>query len=265
MEIFDIHHHLGSLTGGSLQDEEGWQDRDCGNRVRIMQANGVTMAAILAATGYIQADGIKDTMRSNDTVAAYRRRDPKRLPVACGTVEPLHGARSLGELERMKHELHLEGVVWHSRFQGVAVDHQLMRPLLKKVGELGLIPLIHTNAESNLEAVWRLERLAVEFPELTFVSLDALTTNTNSQLALDIAKRTPNILFDTAHVRGSAYVRQFVENVGSRRLIFGSLFYSQPASYEHCATIEEIKAAKITDEDKENIFARNARRLFNLA
>ena len=264
MEIFDIHHHLGSLTGGSLQEEPGWQDRDYSNRVRIMEANGVTHSAILAATGYIQADGIKDTMRSNDTVAAYRKRDPKRFPVACGTVEPLHGARSLGELERIKHELQMEGVVWHNRFQGVAVDHQLMRPLLKKVSELGLVPLVHTNAESNLEAVWRLERLALEFPELTFVAMDALTTNTNSQLALDIAKRTPNILFDTAHVRGAGYVRQFVEAVGSHRLVFGSLFYSYPASYEHCATLEEVKAAKISEEDKANILSLTVKKLFRL-
>jgi len=264
MEIFDVHHHLGSLTGGSLQEGDGWQERDYANRVRIMDANGVSMAAILAATGYIQADGIKDTMRCNDTVAAYRKRGPKRFPVACGIVEPLHGERSLGELERIKHELALDGVVWHSRFQGVAVDHPLMRPLLRKAGDLGLVPLIHTNAESNLEAVWRLERLALEFPDLAFVSMDALTTNTNSQLALDIAKRTANILFDTAHVRGSGYVRQFVEAVGSRRLIFGSLFYSHPASYEHCATLDEIKAAKISDEDKSNILSLNARRLFGL-
>jgi uncharacterized protein len=265
MEIFDIHHHLGSLTGGSLQDGDDWQERDYSNRLRIMDVNGVSAAAILAATGYIQADGIKDTMRCNDVVAAYRRRDPKRFPVACGIVEPLHGSRSLGELERMKHELHFDGVVWHSRFQGVAVDHQLMRPLLKKVSELGLVPLIHTNAESNLEAVWRLERLALEFPELTFVSMDALTTNTNSQLALDIAKRTKNIIFDTAHVRGPAYVRSFVEAVGSQRMIFGSLFYSQPASYEHCATLAEIQAAKIGDADKANILALNAKRLFKIA
>jgi predicted TIM-barrel fold metal-dependent hydrolase len=264
MEIFDIHHHLGALTGGSLQEGDGWEERDYANRVRIMDTNGVTQAAILAATGYIQADGIKDTMRCNDTVAAYRRRDSARFPVACGIVEPLHGARSLNELERMKHELGLDGVVWHSRFQGVAVDHSLMRPLLRKVSELGLVPLVHTNAESNLEAVWRLERLALEFPELTFVSMDALTTNTNSQLALDIAKRTPNILFDTAHVRGPAYVRQFVEAVGSARLIFGSLFYSYPASYEHCATLNEIKAAKISDQDLANILALNAKRLFKL-
>lgn len=264
MEIFDIHHHLGSLIGGSLQEGDGWQDRDYANRVRIMETNGVTMSAILAATGYIQADGINDTIRCNDTVAAYRQRDRKRFPVACGTVEPLHGARSLAELERIKHELRLEGVVWHSRFQGVAVDHQLMRPLLKKVSDLGLVPLLHTNAESNLEAVWRLERLAVEFPEITFVAMDALTTNTNSQLVLDIAKRTPNILFDTAHVRSSAYVRQFVETAGSHRLIFGSLFYSHPASYEHCATLDEVKAAKISDADKANILALNAKRLFKL-
>src|SRR5499425_3713353 len=244
MEIFDIHHHLGSLTGGSLQDEPGWQDKDYTNRVRIMQANEVTKSAILAATGYIQPDGIKDTMRSNDTVAAYRKRDPQRFPVACGTVEPLHGVRSIAELERMKHELHLEGVVWHNRFQGVAIDHQLMRPLLKKVSELKLIPLVHTNAESNMEAIWRLERLALEFPELTFVALDALTTNTNSQLVLDVGKRTPNILFDTAHVRSSGYVRHFVETVGSHRLVFGSLFYSHPASYEHSTTLEEVKGAK---------------------
>jgi predicted TIM-barrel fold metal-dependent hydrolase len=146
----------------------------------------------------------------------------------------------------------------------VAIDHQLMRPLLRKVSDLGLVPYVHTNAESNMEAVWRLERLAVEFPELTFVAMDALTTNVNSQLVLDIAKRTPNILFDTAHVRSSGYIRQFVEQVGSHRLVFGSLFYSYPASYERCATLEEVKAAQIGEEDRAKILSLNARRLFGL-
>ena len=136
-------------------------------------------------------------MRSNDTVAAYRQRDPRRFPVAAGIVEPLHGARSLQELERIKHELRLEGVVWHNRFQGVALDHELMRPLLRKVSELGLVPLVHTNAESNLEAAWRLERLANEFPELTFIAMDALAGH-HGGLALEIAKRTPNIIWDNS-------------------------------------------------------------------
>jgi predicted TIM-barrel fold metal-dependent hydrolase len=139
-----------------------------------------------------------------------------------------------------------------------------MRPLMKKVSELGLVPVVHTNAESNTEGVWRLERLALEFPEMTFVALDALTTNVNSQLVLEIAKRTSNILFDTAHVRSAGYVRQFVETVGSQRLVFGSLFYSHPASYEHCSTLEEVKRAQISDQDLTNILWLNAKRLFRL-
>ena len=115
-----------------------------------------------------------------------------------------------------------------------------------------------------MEAVWRLERLALEFPELTLCRWMRLTTNVNSQLVLDIAKRTPNILFDTAHVRSSGYVRQFVETVGSHRLLFGSLFYSHPASYEHSATLAEVKAAKISDDDMANILSRNAKKLFKL-
>jgi predicted TIM-barrel fold metal-dependent hydrolase len=105
--------------------------------------------------------------------------------------------------------------------------------------------------------------LAQEFPELTFVSMDSLKTNVSSQLVLDIAKRTSNILFETAHVR-SAYVRHFVETVGSQRMVFGSLFYSYPATYERCATLEEVKEAKISDADRANIFSLNAKRLFKL-
>ncbi len=106
--------------------------------------------------------------------------------------------------------------------------------------------------------------LPLEFPDLTFISLDALTTNTNSQLALDIAKRTKNIIFDTAHVRGPGYVKNFVEAVGSERMVFGSLFYSHPASYDHCVSLAEIKAAKISDADKANILAGNVKRIFQL-
>jgi len=47
-------------------------------------------------------------------------------------------------------------------------------------------------------------------------------------------------------------------------LLFGSLLYSHPASYEHSTTLAEVKAAKISDEDRANIFSRNAKKLFKL-
>jgi hypothetical protein len=47
-------------------------------------------------------------------------------------------------------------------------------------------------------------------------------------------------------------------------LVFGSLFYSHPASYEHCATLEEVKGAHIGKTDMANILALNAKKLFKL-
>jgi predicted TIM-barrel fold metal-dependent hydrolase len=264
MEICDIHHHLGSLIGGSLQEGEAWMDKDYASRVAMMRDNRVDFVGILASTGYIQADGIKATMRSNDTVAEYRKRDPKRFPVAAGIVEPLHGARSLEELERIKYELRLEGVVWHNRFQGVAVDHELMRPLLKKVSELGLVPFLHTNPESNMEAAWRLERLAHEFAEVTFIAMDALAGRAHGQMVLEIAKRTPNIIWDNSGAHSARFLLRFVEEVGSHKLVLGSTYYSSPPSYSKNHAVDLVLESGMREEDLENVLAGNVRRLFKL-
>ena len=72
MEVLDIHHHLGALNGGSLQEGDGWQDRDYANRVRIMDANGVSAAAILA-----RSQAISDRLRHRR--AAARRPLPRRV------------------------------------------------------------------------------------------------------------------------------------------------------------------------------------------
>jgi predicted TIM-barrel fold metal-dependent hydrolase len=264
MEICDIHHHLGSLTGGSLQEGEGWMQKDYDTRIGMMAANHIDFVFILAATGYIQADGIKATMRSNDTVAAYRNLDPKRFPVAAGIVEPLHGSACLGELERIK-ELGLHGVVWHNRFQGVPVDHAYMRPLIKKVAELGLVPFVHTNAESNMEAAWRLERLAHEFPEVTFIAMDAMAGNAHSAMVLEIAKRTPNIVWDNSHARTSQFLLRFVEEAGSEKLVLGSTYYSTPPSYHKNHALDLVLESGMRDEDMANVLALNAKRLFRLS
>ena len=264
MEICDIHHHLGSLSGGSLQAGEGWMDKDYASRVAMMDENKIDFVGLLAATGYIQADGIEATKRSNDTIALYRNRDRKRFPIAAGIVEPLHGAASLGEIERIKHELRLDGLVWHNRFQGVAVDHEFMRPLLKKAAEVGLVPFVHTNAESNMEAGWRLERLAREFPQLTFIAMDALHGNAHGGMVLEIAKRTPNIIWDNSGARSAGFIRRFVEEAGSGKLVLGSTYYSAPPSYKRNHALDLILEAGLRQEDLENVLALNVKRLFGL-
>jgi predicted TIM-barrel fold metal-dependent hydrolase len=265
LEVCDIHHHLGGLTGGSLQSGQGWMDKDYETRVAMMEENHIDFVGIQAATGYLQPDGIKATMRSNDTVAAYRKRDPKRFPIGAGIVEPLHGEASLPELERIKYELGLQGVVWHHRFQGVSVDHQFMRPILKKVQALGLVAFVHANGESNQEAAWRLEKVAHAFPDIHFVGMDALCTNAAGQMALEIAKRTPNITWDCSHARSSQFLRRFVDEAGSDKLVVGSTYYSSPPSYTKDHALEQVLEAGLRREDLANVLALNVKRLFGLS
>lgn len=263
VEIIDIHHHLGALNGGCLIDSEGWTDRDYEKRVATMAENHVDRVGILASTGYIQADGIKATMRSNDVVAEYRKRDPQRFPVAAGIVEPLHGPASLAELERIK-VLGLQGVVWHNRFQGVAVDHELMWPLIRKAGELGLVPFVHCNCESAMEAAWRLERLATAFPHVNFVAMDALGTHVSAAQALEIAKRCDNIVWDNSGTHNARFLKHFSDAAGSHKLILGSTYYSTPPSYTRNYALDLVLEAGLSEPDTANVLANNIKRLFSL-
>jgi predicted TIM-barrel fold metal-dependent hydrolase len=238
MDVFDIHHHIGAIaqvmgTVRGIADPE----EEYAARVRSMTEDGVAMAAVLPATGYLQPEGIKDTMRVNDAIAAYRARDPQRFPVACGTVEPLHGERSLEELDRIHHELRLDGVVWH-------------------------IPV------STFEAPWRLERLALEFPDVTFVALDGFSGSADyCHMVMDIGKRLPNVLFDISlFYSGSVFLKTLVDTIGSERVLFGSDVYAELATRMAAAPslMHIVRSADITETDKANILGENARLLFRV-
>ncbi len=272
MEVLDVHHHIGTLYhvllgGQSDQDRMGIDD-EYQRRVKMMGEAGVDAAVVLPATGYDQPDGIKDTMRVNDAMAAYRARDPERFPVAFGIVEPLHGIRGLEEMERIHHELHLNGVVWHHRFQGVPIDAQIMRPMLQRLGDLGLVPFVHLISHSSMENPWRLEHLAREFPHITFVGLDAFSGADSGRSVLDLAQRTENIIFDTAvFFSGPTFLKSVVDTIGSHRLMFGSDVYAEPSQVIATAPVllDMIRQADISEQDKANILGLNARRLFGLA
>jgi predicted TIM-barrel fold metal-dependent hydrolase len=187
--------------------------------------------------------------------------------VACGTVEPLHGERSLDELTRMRDELGLRGVVWHHRFQCVPIDAGIMRPLYKRAGELGLAPIIHLVSTSHMEAPWRMERVLQDFPDVTFVALDGFGGGDHARVVLEMAKRNSNVVFDTAlYNMGPGFLRTVVESIGSHRVMLGSDLYAQPSTIMPTAStlVEMVGRARMSNQDKDNVLELNARRVFGL-
>jgi predicted TIM-barrel fold metal-dependent hydrolase len=264
MEIVDPHQHVGSLTNADSYDgreapPELSVEDDAARRVARMDALGVTWSVLQPSHGYLRPEGIVDTMRVNDHMARYRACAPNRFRLL-GTTEPIHGQRSLEEIDRVA-ELGLDGLSWHHRFQGCFIDSKWMWPTLRRMSELGLVPLFHVNAESSMEAHWRLQRLALDFPDATFLAMDGLWTYERARHILETADLTPNIVWDIGGpIRIS--VEEWVRTNGSTTICF-----SAGGSYTGGATVmpplfTQIEEANISDDDKANILGGNLAKVF---
>lgn len=270
VRIFDVHQHFGlvQVAQGPANAAAEWDlDKDYQQRIAVMDRFGITQCAISPTQQYERPNGQADTRRFNDIAAEYKRRYKDRFPVALGTVELLHGEKEgLAELERMAGELKLDGVVWHHHFQGTAMVDRRMWPFLKKTAELKLPAVVHVMAESMLESAWQLEVLAEAFPEVTFLGLAGLTGLTQSRYLLGICKRCPNIYLDTAALFSlGRLLEEYIEHIGSERILFGSDLYLDPLTYEVPYVLLGILESRgILGPDKENILWKNSHRLFKL-
>jgi predicted TIM-barrel fold metal-dependent hydrolase len=142
--VIDVHQHLGDVSevlslpdhapGGTSKERVA---DELERRLDRMSADSIDQAVILAPPGYLRPDGVRDTARVNDRVAAYRAAQPDRFVAAVGVAEPLYGATSLPELDRIKGELGMAQVSFHTRFQGCATDNPLVMRIVGRMGELG--------------------------------------------------------------------------------------------------------------------------------
>ena len=106
-DVFDVHHHVGrafDALGGELADDSVATDefarRELEDRLRIMDEGAVHQALVIPGHGYLRPNGIADTRRVNDEIAAYRDATPDRFPAACGIVEPRDGTHAFAEIDR---------------------------------------------------------------------------------------------------------------------------------------------------------------------
>ncbi|MCB0997185.1 MAG: amidohydrolase family protein [Acidimicrobiales bacterium] len=269
VDVFDLHQHVGGIPGvpghhpsGALDAAQIAHDRSV--RVEAMEHLGIARAALMPAHSYPRAGGLADTRAVNDTLAGYRRSDPQRFPALIGTVEPRYGADGLAEIDRLG-ELGFQGVSWHHRQQGLAIDHPVMHLYAERMIELGLVGFIHCFPDGDFESVWRLRHLAECHPELCVVCMDAASRFEPFEEALRCAERTANVILDlTSLSLGPAGVRRAIDAVGAARLTFGTNLYSltQPT---RSPELEAVFDADISDVDRRLILGGTARRLLALA
>jgi predicted TIM-barrel fold metal-dependent hydrolase len=269
-DVFDCHHHVGDVnaflnlapTAGAPTPDP--RAAEVARRIEIMDAGCVRQAAVIPGHGYERPNGIADTRRVNDDIAAYRDAHPDRFPVAIGVVEPLYGDLSLGELDRVKGELGLAGISFHTRFQGASMDSPWILRYIDRMGELGLVPVLHAMTESSDEALWKTAGIARAFPDLPMLVLDTFSTFEGTKEARDVAEAHPNLLFDTSLSYNFDFLELFAQRFGAHRVVFGTDLYSPPLGRRISHLLPQILESSLSDADKAAILGGNVRRLFGV-
>jgi predicted TIM-barrel fold metal-dependent hydrolase len=269
-DVFDVHHHVGrafDALGGDLGPagaEEDTRRIEVESRLRIMDAAGVRQAMVIPGHGYLRPNGLADTRRINDEIAAYRDANPERFPVACGIVEPRDGPYGLDEVDRVAGELGLAAISFHTRFQGVSIDSQWILRYLERMGELKLVPIIHAMDETPEEALWKLASIARRLPTLTIVALDAFGTFEATRQCSHVADVVPNIVFDTSLSYNFDAIEEFIGRFGYERVVFGTDLYSHPVGRRISHLLPQIIESGLSEEAKTAVLGANARRLLNV-
>ena len=267
--VIDCHHHVGSLEAQGFTFvgiEEGKDPAvvELERRLTAMDRQGVDQAIVIPGHGYLRPDGVADTRRINDGVAAYRDAHPQRFPAALGIVEPLHGKAGIAELTRLRDELGLVGVSVHTRFQGVQTDSPLVLAVVREAARLGLVPFVHAVEGVPDEAIWRAQQVARAVPDTTIVVLDAFGGAEHARQAVIIAKETPNMVFDTSLAHHYLFVENMIDAVGPERLVFGTDYYSMMGDPQPSVVLDQLARNDLPAEHKAAILSGNLRRILRL-
>ncbi|HXY93150.1 MAG TPA: amidohydrolase family protein [Acidimicrobiia bacterium] len=273
-DVFDVHHHVGrafDALGGDLDDTGSATDPadfarvELADRLRIMDEGGVRQALVIPGHGYLRPDGIADTRRVNDEIAAYRDDTPDRFPAACGIVEPRDGAHALVEIDRARRDLGLAALSFHTRFQGVSLDSQWIVRYLERMGEVGLVPLLHAMDDTPEESLWKLASVARRVPDLTIIALDPFSGFEATRQCFHVAEIAPNIVFDTSLSYNFDFIEDFAKQFGAERVVFGTDLYSYPVGRRISHLLPQIVESSLGDAEKAAILGGNARRILGVA
>lgn len=269
-EVLDVHHHVGSAfraLGGDLEEpvqDEAQLEHERAIRLEIMDRHLVDQAIVIPGHGYLRPRGIADTRTENDAIARYRDAAPDRFPAAVGIVEPRDGDASLDELTRVKEELGLVGISFHTRFQGVSLDSRYIIAYCERMAELGLVPVLHAMNETPEEALWKLAVVARAVPDLKILALDAFCSYEATRECFFIAEVAPNIVFDTSLSYNFDFIEDFANQFGPERVVFGTDLYSHPVGKRISHLLQQILDSELSDDHKRLILADNARQLFGI-
>lgn len=221
-----------------------------------MRIDNVDLSVVLAI-----ATNPRQMRKVNDYAIEMDRHD---AITAFGSVHP-DAPDALEELERIK-AAGLKGVKLHPEFQGFYADDEKLRPIYRKISELGLITLFHAGEDYGYAPPYH------AMPEHLLRALGWFDSPVVAAhwggigCGVQVLKKLcgEHIYFDLSYgyaAMAKPLAQQIVDRHGPEKLLFGSdLPWHRPA-WE----LRLLDSLDLSDGDRERICWKNAAKLLDLA
>ncbi len=218
---------------------------------RLMQKDGVDRSVTLAiATNETQQQAVNDYIKSQECYEI----------IPFGSVYPWADS-AFEELERIK-DMGIKGIKLHPEYQQFFVDDEKLKPLYKKISQLGLIVIFHAGEDFGYPGPYHAtpERLRTA---AKWIDSPMICAHWGAScMGEDVLKHlcdTP-VYFDTAFGYGTMpkeRAQRILEKKGADHIVFGSDCPWHAPSWD----IKMINTLDISESDKEKIFYKNAESL----
>ncbi len=222
---------------------------------RLLKESGIDKAVVLSI-----ATNAKQQTNVNNFAASIN--DGKDI-FAFGSVFP-DAPDALEELERIK-SLGLKGVKLHPDYQGFSVDDEKMKPIYKKIGELGLITVFHTGQDYGFPPPYGAtpEKMAkaLKWFESPVIAAHFGSIGYESDVLKLLCGK--NIYFDTSFGYGTLpryYAQKIIEAHGADKILFGTDTPWHTAEME----LKLLNTLEISHADWEKITHKNAEKLLGI-
>ena len=242
---------IGAKAGGLVPNTDG----SLKGLVDFMKSQGVDRFVVLnIATNERQMTAV------NDFAAEMNRRDEV---IAFGSVYP-KAANVMEELERIK-ELGLKGVKFQFDYQGLYVDDEIMRPIYKKIAQLGLLTMVHAGFDYGFAPPYMAppERIANALRWVDSPFIAAHWGGLSSAAGVLEKLCGLPVYFDTSYGYGAIArptAETIVEKHGVDRILFGSdCPWHRPQD-----EVRLIESLGLSENEKEMIYHKNAEKLLGL-
>ena len=170
----------------------------------------------------------------------------------------------LEELEKIK-DLGLKGVKLHPDYQSFNVDDEKMKPIYKKISQLGLITVFHAGFDYGFAPPYgatpdKMER-ALKWFDSPVIAAHWGGIDCGEAVLKHLCGK--DIYFDTSFGYGNMpkyYAQKILDTHSADKMLFGTDTPWHTASME----LTLLKSLNISDEDFEKITHKNAEKLLNI-